>query len=333
VILPFRKKKPSAREADADKNEASKPQPAISRWRRALNRTRAAFGTLLRDLAGAEVEVTDRFYEDLMDTLVLADFGAELAEQTVEKLRREAAEHGYIQAQQVRGLLAEHLIAMLEEPLAQQSPQLVHPAKVSVILVAGVNGTGKTTLLAKLAKRLMAGGISCVAAAADTFRAAAVEQLEIWGKRVGFRVISGRPQADPASVVFDAVKHALANDVHTVLIDTAGRLQTKHNLMEELAKIGRAAVKVAGEERLHQTNLLVLDATTGQNAVSQAKLFSEAVSLTGIVLNKLDGSARGGVIFAVVAACGAPVLFAGVGETADDLLDFDAHEFVSNLLG
>jgi len=332
--MPLFRQKPANEKSPPHGDEAAPADARTtpSRWRRALNRTRAALGTLLRDLAGAEVEVTDRFYEDLTDTLVLADFGAELAEQTVDRLHREAAEHGYIRAQQVRGLLEGHLIAMLEAPLAERTPQLVDPERTNVILVAGVNGTGKTTLLAKLAKRLLGEGISCVAAAADTFRAAAVEQLEIWGARVGFRVISGRPQADPASVVFDAVKHALANDVRAVLIDTAGRLQTKHNLMQELAKISRAAVKVLGEDKLHQGNLLVLDATTGQNAVSQGRLFAEAVPLTGLVLNKLDGSARGGVIFAVVAACGAPVLFAGVGETADDLLDFDARQFVSNLL-
>jgi len=176
-------------------------------------------------------------------------------------------------------------------------------------------------------------------AAADTFRAAAVEQLSIWGERVGFPVITGAQGADPASVVYNTVEHALAQGKHAVLIDTAGRMQTKTALMDELSKIGRAARKVVeklGEdpnERLHEANLLVLDATTGQNAISQTKLFSEAISLHGLVLNKIDGTAKGGVIFPVVATAQVPVMFLGIGEDVDDIVEFDASEFAAALLG
>ena len=230
----------------------------------------------------------------------------------------------------------QHLAEMLT---AQEPSPLVADDSLSVILFAGVNGTGKTTMLAKVAKLLQDEGFSTVAAAADTFRAAAVEQLSIWAERVGFPVITGAQGADPASVVYNTVEHALAQGKHAVLIDTAGRMQTKSALMDELSKISRAARKVVekrGEdpaEKLHEINLLVLDATTGQNAISQAKLFSEAIGLHGLVLNKIDGTAKGGVIFPVVATAHVPVLFLGVGEDIGDIVEFSATEFASALLG
>lgn len=308
----------------------------LSRWRKGLNRTKASFSGFLQFVATGEVELGEEHYSELHDALVLADLGAALAEKTVSWLRNAAGEQGISSASAARNLLVQHLTGML----ATQEPKpLVADDRLSVILFAGVNGTGKTTVLAKIAKLLQNENLSVVAAAADTFRAAAVEQLSIWGERVGFPVITGAQGADPASVVYNTVEHALAQGKHAVLIDTAGRMQTKTALMDELSKIGRAALKVVekrGEDpakTLHEVNLLVLDATTGQNAISQAKLFSEAIGLHGLVLNKIDGTAKGGVIFPVVATAQVPVMFLGVGEEVDDIVEFDATEFAGALLG
>lgn len=318
------------------RNEEAKPSEAeLSRWRKGLNRTRAAFTNLMQLAATGRTEVDDEYYAELHDALVLADIGLAEADIIVKDLKRMAKDHGATSIDAVRALLGQKLTAMLN---AAEPMPITAEGKLSVVLFAGVNGVGKTTMLAKVAKLLQAEGVTCVAAAADTFRAAAVEQLNIWGKRIGFPVITGAEGADPASVVFNAVEHALAQGKNVVLVDTAGRMQTKKALMDELSKVGRAARKVA-EKRgldaaaaLHEVNFLVLDATTGQNAISQAQLFAEAVPLHGIILNKIDGTAKGGVIFPVVKAAKVPVVFLGVGEQADDVVEFDAKEFVASLL-
>ncbi len=330
MIRLFGRRKEEAEQAEAPEC-ATKP----SGWRKGVNRTRASFAGFLQFLATGEVEVGEEFYDKLHDALVLADMGIELADELTAWLRRTAHDEGLVKAQAVRDLLEQRLREMLET--AAPEP-LIADDRLNVILLAGVNGTGKTTMLAKLAKLLQDEGVSVVAAAADTFRAAAVEQLSIWAQRVGFPVITGAQNADPASVVFNAVEHALAQDKQAVLIDTAGRMQTRKALLDELSKIGRAARKVMEKrgknpaDALHEVNLLVLDATTGQNAISQAKLFAEAVGLHGLVLNKIDGTAKGGVIFPVVRSVQTPVLFLGVGEAIDDIVEFDAREFARALL-
>jgi fused signal recognition particle receptor len=199
-----------------------------------------------------------------------------------------------------------------------------------VVLVLGVNGSGKTTSLAKIARRLREQGRSVVLAAGDTFRAAAIEQLEIWAERIGAKLIKHQPGADPGAVAYDAVEYALHHDQDVVLIDTAGRLHTKHNLMEELKKIRRVVEKRLGREV--DERLLVLDATIGQNALAQAQTFHEAVPLTGLVITKLDGTAKGGVIVPIAKELQIPIKFIGVGETAEDLREFRAREFVEALL-
>ncbi len=322
---------------DRRKQDASPAERAerLSRWRKGLNRTKASFSGFLQFVATGEAELGEEYYSELHDALILADIGAALAEKTVSWLRTTSSEQGVSSSEVARQLLKQRLTEML----ATEEPKpLFADERLNVILFAGVNGTGKTTMLAKIARLLLDENLSVVAAAADTFRAAAVEQLSIWGQRVGFPVITGAQGADPASVVYNTVEHALAQGKHAVLIDTAGRMQTKTALMDELSKIGRAARKVVekrGEdpdEKLHEVNLLVLDATTGQNAISQAKLFSEAIALHGLVLNKIDGTAKGGVIFPVVATAQVPVMFLGVGEDVDDIVEFDAAEFASALL-
>jgi fused signal recognition particle receptor len=318
------------------KRKEAKPDAAeLSRWRKGLNRTRAAFSNLMQLAATGRTEVDDEYYAELHDALVLSDVGLTEADNIIKDLKRAAKDHGAVRIDAVRALLEQLLTAMLT---ATEPMPMTAEGKLSVVLFAGVNGVGKTTMLAKIAKLLQAEGVTCVAAAADTFRAAAVEQLGIWGKRIGFPVITGAEGADPASVVFNAVEHALAQGKNAVLIDTAGRMQTKKALMDELSKVGRAARKVA-EKRgvdaasaLHEVNFLVLDATTGQNAIWQAQLFAEAVPLHGLILNKIDGTAKGGVIFPVVKAAKVPVVFLGVGEQADDVVEFDASEFVREML-
>jgi len=320
------------RKQDASPSERTE---RLSRWRKGLNRTKASFSGFLQFIATGEVELGEEYYSELHDALVVADLGVALAEKTVSWLRTSASEQGVSSASAARKLLEQRLAEMLA---TQDAKPLVADERLSVILFAGVNGTGKTTMLAKIAQLLQDENFSVVAAAADTFRAAAVEQLSIWGERVGFPVITGAQGADPASIVYNTVEHALAHGKHAVLIDTAGRMQTKSALMDELSKIGRAARKVVekrGEdpgEKLHEVNLLVLDATTGQNAISQAKLFSEAISLHGLVLNKIDGTAKGGVIFPVVATAHVPVMFLGVGEDIDDIVEFDPRSFATQLL-
>jgi len=311
---------------------APPPAPQRGRLRTALNRTRAflaaAFAT---DPTGL---VDEDYFDELTDALVLADVGSELAAQLTARIRRTLGDRGLVRKADVPAV-ARDVIAALLTALPEPAP--LDPARLSVILLVGVNGSGKTTLAAKLAYRLRQEGRSVLLAAADTFRAAAVEQLQIWAARAGVEIVSGQTGADPAAVVFDAAQAARARGTEVLIIDTAGRLQTKHNLMAELEKITRTVDKALGGtadsgQGAQVAHILVLDATVGQNALSQALLFNECCPLTGLAVTKLDGTAKGGALLAVVDRLRVPVLYAGVGETLNDLLDFDPQEFAAGLV-
>ena len=257
------------------------------------------------------------------DALLAGDVGVTASEQIISDLRDRAYEDRLKTPDEARDLLREILVESIDYEVEPYSYPLV-------ILLSGVNGVGKTTAIGKLAKLFTSEGKSVVIAAADTFRAAASEQLEVWGERAGVRVIRHSEGADPAAVVFDAVSSAKAKGTDVILVDTAGRLHNKKNLMEELKKICRVVDRELPDADFRK--YLVLDATTGQNGVSQAEVFSEAVDLDGIVLTKLDGTAKGGVVMAISAELELPVLYVGVGEKIDDLIPFDAREFVDALI-
>jgi fused signal recognition particle receptor len=268
------------------------------------------------------------------DTLLLADLGAATTAEIVERLRTELAQRGVRTAEQARAALRDVLIEALRPELDRAVRALPHSGAdgvsvPGVVLIAGVNGTGKTTTTGKLARVLVADGRRVLLGAADTFRAAAVDQLVTWGERAGAEVVRGAEGADPASVAFDAVKRGSAEGVDTVLIDTAGRLHTKAGLMDQLGKVKRVVSKQTEVDEV----LLVLDATTGQNGMVQAKVFREVVDVTGIVLTKLDGTAKGGIVFHVQRELGVPVKLVGLGEGVDDLAPFEPVAFVDALLG
>jgi len=291
-----------------------------------LTRTRQSF---FGQIAGLfqDSEITDELWEELEELLIQADVGVETTIELVEALRDTARKENLRRPEQVKSALHRRMVSMLQESCRGSQPEDV---PLRVVLVVGVNGGGKTTSVAKLAKYYGERGKQVVLAAADTFRAAAVEQLQIWGDRLGAEVISQRDGGDPGAVVYDAIQAALARRADVVIIDTAGRLHTKHNLMEELGKIRRVASKLV-EGAPHET-LLVLDATTGQNALLQAKDFNQVVSITGVILAKLDGTAKGGMAFSIAKELGLPILFVGVGEGLDDLVEFRPEPFVHSLL-
>ena len=268
-------------------------------------------------------KLDDEFYSSVEDALLAGDVGVTASEQIISDLRDRAYEDRLKTPDEARDLLREILVESIDYEVEPYSYPLV-------ILLSGVNGVGKTTAIGKLAKLFTSEGKSVVIAAADTFRAAASEQLEVWGERAGVRVIRHSEGADPAAVVFDAVSSAKAKGTDVILVDTAGRLHNKKNLMEELKKICRVVDRELPDADFRK--YLVLDATTGQNGVSQAEVFSEAVDLDGKVLTKLDGTAQGGVVIAISAELELPVLYVGVGEKIDDLIPFDAREFVDALI-
>ncbi|MBE7413764.1 MAG: signal recognition particle-docking protein FtsY [Deltaproteobacteria bacterium] len=278
-------------------------------------------------MGGVEAAFTGKSREDILESLeeslILSDVGVTASTEIVDKLRE-------VLVGKDEEKLRKHLRDSVYEILKKVEKPLEITSSPFVIMVLGVNGVGKTTTIGKLASRLSSEGRSVVLAAGDTFRAAAIEQLEGWGKRTGCPVIRQAQGGDPGAVVFDAMKAAAARRADVVLLDTAGRLHTKVNLMEELKKVKR----VAGRELpgAPHENLLVLDASTGQNALNQARLFNEAVGVTGIALTKLDGTAKGGIIIAIARELGIPVRFVGVGETVEDLKEFDAREFAEALI-
>lgn len=298
---------------------------SAKRIEKGLTKTRRSFFGQILSLLGAG-DVTEELWEDLEALLVQADVGMAATMQIVESLQAEVAQRGIRRTDEVQALLQERLTQILQTPAP---PYLMGERTLNVILVVGVNGSGKTTSIAKLAHFHQARGHKVILAAADTFRAAAIDQLCIWGERVGTPVISHQPGADPGAVVYDAIRASRARGAQVLIADTAGRLHTKFNLMQELKKIVGVARKQV-HEAPHET-LLVLDATTGQNALSQARHFKEAVHITGIILAKLDGTAKGGIAFAVAKELGIPIRFVGTGESLDDFAEFDAQEFVTEL--
>jgi fused signal recognition particle receptor len=296
--------------------------PAVDRERldAGLARSRGGFMARLRDAFGEEGEAA---WDDVEETLIAGDVGAALAMDVVEKARARAGLDGKEAA------VREQLAALLVARDADWEPRSAADGQPAVILVVGVNGTGKTTTIGKLAMRYAGEGHSVILAAADTFRAAAIDQLRIWAERAAVPVVAHAPGADPGAVVYDALDAAVARDADLVIADTAGRLHTKANLMDELAKIRRIVDKrLPGAQ---PETLFVLDATTGQNGLAQAKAFHESVGLTGIVLTKLDSTAKGGIVFAIEDALDVPVRFVGVGEQVGDLVPFDPEAFVDAL--
>jgi len=304
----------------------------LTRLRRGLEKTRRGFVAQLLDTLGDDPLSADSL-DDIESSLLRADVGVQATDQVLEALRKRLNEEVVDPAEGLR-FLKEQLRAILEEPIRGSGRDLLAPerGRLNVWLMVGVNGVGKTTTLGKLANLAVRSGYSCLIAAADTFRAAAVQQVSVWGERSGVPVVSNpSANADPAAVVFDAIGAAKAKGTELVLVDTAGRLQTKHNLMEELSKVRRIVDKLAPEAVVE--SLLVLDASQGQNGLRQAMAFASAAGLTGVVITKLDGSARGGVALAVASEAKLPIRFIGAGETIRDLRPFNSFEFVEALLG
>lgn len=288
-----------------------------------LKKTRESLKERFDDVfSGSSVD--DELFEELEEALVLADTGAATAADICEKLRKKVKKDGISDPEQVRAMLADVIADMLR---GGQELDLEH--KPAIILMIGVNGAGKTTTIGKLAKRFEDEGKHVVLAAADTFRAAAIEQLEVWAQRSGAEIIKHSEGSDPAAVVYDAIAAGKARKADVIICDTAGRLQNKKGLMDELAKIGRIIEREAGDSSVE--TLLVLDATTGQNALNQAREFGNACGLSGIVLTKLDGTARGGVVVGIRQELKIPIKFIGVGEQAEDLQPFDPDSFAKAL--
>ncbi|MET8854138.1 signal recognition particle-docking protein FtsY [Amycolatopsis sp. NPDC004625] len=314
---------------------AEEIEPAAGRMERLrgrLTKSRSMFGTSLLGLLGAG-DLDEDSWQDVEDTLLLADLGAATTNQIVERLRDELSRRAVRSSAEAREVLHEVLTAQLSTDGHRAVRALPHTVdgrkQPAVVLVAGVNGTGKTTTTGKLARVLVAQGGTVLLGAADTFRAAAADQLQTWAERVGAEVVRGKEGADPAAVAFDAVKRGVDTGVDAVLVDTAGRLHTKTGLMDELGKVKRVVEKQAKVDEV----LLVLDATTGQNGLMQARVFAEVIDVTGIVLTKLDGTAKGGIVFQVQKELGVPVKLVGLGEGPDDLAPFEPGAFVDALLG
>ncbi len=305
-----------------------KPRSMFRRLQERLGKTRDSLVHRLDSLFLGKKEIDEQLLDDLEEILITADLGVGTTMELLDAARRSVRRKELSDPQALRKVLQDRILAFLQE--SDQPAELVMPEEGPfVIMVVGVNGVGKTTSIGKIAAKFVRSGQSVLLVAGDTFRAAAIDQLRIWGDRVGVEVVAGEQGADPSSVVFDGVARAVADNYDVVLIDTAGRLHTSVNLMEELKKIRRViGKKLAGAP--HEV-MLVLDATTGQNGISQAKLFHEAVGVTGLTLTKLDGTAKGGIVVNVCRELGIPVRFIGIGEHVDDLRDFSPEEFVDAL--
>ena len=300
----------------------------IGKLRGRLSRSQNAIGQGLLGILSAG-DLDEDAWEEIEDTLIMADLGAELTMKVTESLREKIAERGVSSEEEARAMLRETLIEAGKPELDRSIKAMPNNGKPAVILVVGVNGTGKTTTTGKLARVLISMGHSVVLGAADTFRAAAADQLETWGRRVGASTVRGKEGADPASVAFDAVKTGVEQQADVVLVDTAGRLHTSTGLMDQLGKVKRVVEKKSQVDEV----LLVLDATVGQNGLTQARVFKDVVEITGVVLTKLDGTAKGGIVFQVQEELGVPVKLVGLGEGADDLAPFEVEGFVDALLG
>lgn len=319
MVFGFRKK--------ASTDDETPKAGLLSRLRARLGKTRGGFADMLATLVAGRKTIDDELLEELETRLLLADVGIEATRSIIDDLTSRLSRKELTDGTQLVTALRDDLRAILEPC---NRPLVIHnDAKPFIILVVGVNGVGKTTTIGKLAKRYQTEGHSVMLAAGDTFRAAAVEQINEWGRRNDINVISQAEGADPASVIYDAVEAARARKIDVLIADTAGRLHTQSNLMEELKKIKRVIAKL-DPEGPHET-MLVIDAGTGQNALTQAQQFHEAIGLTGITLTKLDGTARGGIIFAIARKTGLPIYYIGVGEAIEDLQAFDADSFTDAL--
>ncbi len=302
------------------------PKEDQEKLERSLERTRRGIFGQLAALFQAD-ELDEEFWEDLEALLIQADVGVETTERLLQQFRQRVDEAGIKRADDAYAILKEEMIRLLGDA---PPPALDQPRLLTVVLVVGVNGSGKTTSIAKLAYHLKQEGKKVLLAAADTYRAAAIDQLKAWGDRIGVEVISHQPGSDPGAVVYDAIRAAQeSRQADVVIVDTAGRLHTKYNLMKELAKIRNICARQV--HRAPHETYLVLDATTGQNAIIQARKFKEAVDITGVILTKLDGTAKGGVVFAIQHELGVPVRWVGTGEQVTDFAKFDPVTFVEGL--
>ncbi|HLV86533.1 MAG TPA: signal recognition particle-docking protein FtsY [Candidatus Sulfotelmatobacter sp.] len=307
--------------------EQEKKPSFLDRMKQAVTRTRENLADRIDEVVSLGKEIDRNTLDDLEATLISADLGTSTTQDVLGKLREKADRKQIKNVDELKRLLKEELLSILTA--ANNRPVQKVDGTPEVILIVGVNGTGKTTTIGKLAQVFRSQGKNVLLCAADTFRAAAIDQLEIWGQRTGTEVIKTKPGGDPAAVLFDALQASVARKVDYVVVDTAGRLHTKAGLMAELEKMRRTAQRIIPGAP-HET-LLVMDATTGQNGLQQARLFTEAAGVTGIVLTKLDGTAKGGVVVAICRELGLPVRYVGVGEKAGDLLPFDPKEFVDSL--
>lgn len=299
----------------------------LQKMKEAVTRTRESLSERIEDAVGFRKEIDRDTLDDLEATLIGADLGSATTAAILENLREKVDRKQIGDANELKRVLKEELLNILTS--AEKQPVARVDGEPEVILVVGVNGVGKTTSIGKLAHVLRSQGKTVLMGAADTFRAAAIEQLEVWGDRTGVEVIKNKPGGDPSAVLFDALQAAKARNIDYVIVDTAGRLHTKSNLMDELSKMRRTAQRFIATAP-HET-LLVMDATTGQNGLQQARLFTQSAGVTGIVLTKLDGTAKGGIVVAISKELGLPVRYVGVGEKIGDLLPFNAEDFVNSL--
>ncbi|MGI6435318.1 MAG: signal recognition particle-docking protein FtsY [Syntrophomonadaceae bacterium] len=297
----------------------------LDKIKQGLSKTRENLAGKIQELVKNTRKLDDDFWEELEEILIQADVGMSTSVELVEKIRQTAKKQHINDADEVLGLIREEVALLLQNA----SPLNLQGTKPVIIMVVGVNGAGKTTSIAKLAHRFKQQDFSVILAAADTFRAAAIDQLQIWADRVGVELIKHQEGSDPGAVVYDAINAARARQADILIIDTAGRLQNKTNLMKELAKVRKIIEREIGHQP--QEVLLVLDATTGQNAISQARIFQEATGVSGIILTKLDGTAKGGIVLAIASELEMPVKLIGIGETLDDLRDFDPLLFAQAL--
>lgn len=306
-------------------------QEETNKYKKGMSKTRSSFSERINDLFARYRSVDEDFFEELEEVLITADVGVMTVMDFIDILKMEVKRRNIKDPKEMTDVISEKLIEIYygDEDEGIEELNLSETDDLTVILVVGVNGVGKTTSIGKLAHKLKQEGKEVVLAAGDTFRAGAIEQLEVWGERVGVEVIKQQEGSDPAAVIFDGIKSAKARNADVLICDTAGRLQNKVNLMNELEKIHRVIQREVANAP-HEV-LLVLDATTGQNALSQAKVFSEATEVSGIVLTKLDGTAKGGIVLAIRNELNLPVKFIGLGEDTEDLRPFDAHAFVYGL--
>ena len=315
-------KETTEEEVEEEQEEQEEEKSLFGRLKEGLSKTRDSFVSQIESLFRSYDKINEELYDDLEEILIQADVGVQTTMKLVDDIKEQAREEQIKDPDKLINILQDDILEMLNQPAEDDE-------EPTILMVVGVNGAGKTTTIGKIAQRVKQDNKDVLLAAGDTFRAAAIEQLEVWANKVGTEVISHQEGADSAAVAYDAVQSAKSKEVDMLIIDTAGRLHTQSNLMDELKKVKRVVKKESGPMKVEV--LLVLDATTGQNAVSQAKLFDEAVDVDGIALTKLDGTAKGGVVIAIREELGLPIRLIGVGEDLEDLQDFEPESFVNAL--